>query len=316
MEFRTQFKIASEEPKIDYSSSIFLIGSCFVDNIGEKLEKGKFKNLRNPFGIFYHPAAIENFITRVAKSHVYNAEEVFYHNERWHCFEAHSALSSPKKDVLLAELNQKITFTQKFLKQATHVIITLGTAYSYKLKETGSYVANCHKVPQAQFDKELMLVEEVKTRLENTLDLLKEINPRLKVIFTISPVRHLRDGVVENQRSKAQLLAAVGGLVKNSPESFKYFPSYEIMMDDLRDYRFYKEDMIHPNDVAIEYIWNKFKEAWISRDACNVLEEIAAIEQGLNHRPFNPDSQAHRSFLLKLEERIEKLKKAHPQLKF
>ncbi|HSI71298.1 MAG TPA: GSCFA domain-containing protein [Gillisia sp.] len=316
MEFRTQFKIEPGEPKIDYNSSIFLVGSCFVDNIGEKLEKGKFKNLRNPFGIFFHPAAIENFLSRVVKKVVYTEEEVFFQNERWHCFEAHSVLSNPNKEELVEDLNGKLELTGNFLKRATHIIITLGTSYGYKLKETNTYVANCHKVPQARFDKELMPVEELRTRLQNILNLLKNVNPQLKVIFTVSPIRHLRDGVVENQVSKAHLLSAVSELVKTNPEKCKYFPSYELMMDDLRDYRFYKEDMIHPTQVAIDYIWNKFKETWISKDALLTLEEINSINQALNHKPFNPNSEAHLKFLSKLNERIKKLKKAHPELDF
>lgn len=316
MEFRTQFKIEPEEPKIDYSTAIFLVGSCFVDNIGEKLEKSKLKTLRNPHGIFYHPAAIERFFTRLVNGNDYTDEEVFYNNERWHCFEAHSAISRSNKESLVEELINKMKLTRDFLGKATHVIITLGTAYGYKLKETGNYVANCHKIPQARFDKVLMPVEEVKARLQNILELLDKVNPHLTIIFTVSPVRHLKDGVVENQLSKAHLLAAVGEHLKNHPGNPKYFPSYEIMMDDLRDYRFYKEDMIHPTGVAIDYIWDKFKHTWISKDALGTMAEIESIEQGLNHRPFNPNSDAHHTFLRKLNERIEKLKKANPQLDF
>lgn len=313
MEFRTQFKIEPGKPKIDYSSSIFLVGSCFVDNIGEKLEQSRLKNLKNPFGILYHPAAIENFISRVVSGNQYNEEEVFYHNERWHCFEAHSVLSNINRGDLVGDLNDKLQSTRNFLKKASHIFITPGTAYGYKLKENGSYVANCHKVSQARFEKKIMAVEEIKTRLQNILDVIKAFNPGAAVIFTVSPVRHLKDGVVENQRSKSHLLTAIGDLVKNEKMS-SYFPSYEIMMDDLRDYRFYKEDMIHPNSIAVEYIWNKFKEAWLSKEAGEVMQEIYSIQQGLNHRPFNPDSDAHRNFIGKINERIEKLKNAHPQI--
>lgn len=316
MQFRTQFKIEPEEPKIDYSSSIFLVGSCFVDNIGEKLEKSKLKTLRNPHGIFYHPAAIERLFTRLVNGKEFRGEEVFYNNERWHSFEAHSALSNTNKESLVEELNNKVEITRDFLGKATHLIITLGTAYGYKLKETGNFVANCHKIPQAKFEKVLMPVGEVKARLQNILELLDQVYPQLTIIFTVSPVRHLKDGVVENQVSKAHLLAAVSELLKNTSGKCKYFPSYEIMMDDLRDYRFYKEDMIHPTSLAIDYIWDKFKHTWISKEALVIMAEIESIEQGLNHRPFNPDSDAHQTFLTKLNERIEKLKKANPELNF
>ncbi len=315
MEFRTNFKIQPGEPKIDYSSSIFLIGSCFVDNIGEKLEQAKLKNLRNPFGIFYHPAAIENFFSRVVYERTYTGEEVFNHNERWHCYEAHSVLSNPNRDKLVEDLNENLRDTREFLEHATHVIITLGTAFGYRLKETGSFVANCHKVPQAQFEKELMPVGEVQARLQNCIELIKTVNPATTIIFTLSPVRHIKDGVVENQRSKSHLLAATGDLVENM-KGIAYFPSYEIVMDDLRDYRFYDKDMLHPNSIAIDYIWNKFKEVWLSNDAIEVLKEINSIQQGLDHRPFNPESNAHQKFLFRLNERMETLKKTYPQIKF
>ncbi|MCM4159555.1 GSCFA domain-containing protein [Antarcticibacterium flavum] len=315
MEFRTHFKIGPEEPKIDYSSSIFLIGSCFVDNIGRKLEQAKLKSLRNPFGIFYHPAAIENFLSRVVSLKPYTKEEVFHHNERWHCFEAHSVLSNPNREKLLEDLNENLRVTRRFLENATHVIITLGTAFGYRARETGNFVANCHKVPQVQFEKELMPVGEVQERLHNCLGLLKTVNPSTAILFTISPVRHIKDGVIENQRSKSHLLAATGNIV-NDKKDTSYFPSYEIMMDDLRDYRFYEKDMLHPNAIAIDYIWNKFIEVWLSKDAVEVMKEITSLQQGLDHRPFNPESTAHKKFKEQLNERIEILKKSFPQIKF
>lgn len=316
MEFRTTFSISPQEPQIDYSSQILLLGSCFVENMGEKLNYFQISNMRNPFGILYHPAAIEIFLKKVAGSESYSDADVFYHNERWHCFDAHSSLSNVNREQLVNDLNQQLATTKDYLQKATHMVITLGTSWGYKLIETGSYVANCHKLPQRRFEKQIMGVEEIVNCLQSVLKGVKVLNPNLIFIFTISPVRHLKDGVMENQLSKAHLITAVHQLLKEDPAQQHYFPSYELMMDDLRDYRFYTEDMIHPNSFAIAYIWEKFSECFISSKAGPVMEEVKAIRQGLAHRPFNVESKAHKTFLKNLERRVENLRLQYPRMEF
>ncbi|MGI0105641.1 GSCFA domain-containing protein [Salinimicrobium sp. WS361] len=312
MEFRTQVPVTPKEPKIGYSSKVLLLGSCFVENIGKKLEYFKFPNLLNPFGILFHPAAIHNFLKRVKEQHVFTEADIFYHNETWKCYEAHSDLNSVEKEEILSKLNAAVKETREFLKTATHVIITPGTAWGYRLNETGQLVANCHKVPQANFSKE---ITEVKNAIFDTSEIVRSLNPSAEIIFTVSPVRHLKDGFVENQLSKAKLITAIQEVVA-SEEKCSYFPSYEIMMDELRDYRFYAEDMVHPNSVAVDYIWEKFRQAWIASAASEVMKQVDTIQKGLLHRPFNETSEAHQKFRRNLQQKIEKLEKEVPQIHF
>ena len=312
MEFRTQVPIPSWDLKIDHSSNVLLLGSCFVENIGKKLEYHKFQTLQNPFGILFHPAAIGSFLKAVEQGKQFSEEDVFFHNERWHSFEAHSAISSAGREKLLQNLNSAVQETFEFLKNATHVIITLGTAWGYKNKASGKTVANCHKLPQREFEKELL---EVDAQVAVCVDIIRNINPKSVVIFTVSPVRHLKDGFVENQQSKARLILAVHRAISHKTDTH-YFPSYELMMDELRDYRFYAEDMVHPNQVAIDYIWKRFSEAYMSSETQAVMQEVEQIQRGLAHRPFDPDSKAHQQFLENLQEKMKLLKTKYPSLEF
>lgn len=312
MEFRTKIPMTPQEPKIGYSSKVLLLGSCFVENIGKKLKYFKFPNLVNPFGILFHPAAIHNFLKRVKNQHVFTEADIFYHNEAWHSYEAHSDLNAVEKEEILNSLNLAVKETLKFLESATHIVVTPGTAWGYRLKESGELVANCHKVPQSHFCKE---ISNVKNALFETVAFVKELTPRAQIIFTVSPVRHLKDGFIENQLSKAKLITAIHEIVASEANCF-YFPSYEIMMDELRDYRFYAEDMIHPNEMAVDYIWEKFKEAWITSEASEAMKKVDTIQKGLLHRPFNEASEAHQKFRRDLQKKITDLEKEVHQIKF
>ena len=222
-------------------------------------------------------------------------------------------LSDIDADELLKRLNKSLDVTSDFLKTATHVIITLGTSWVYRERNSENIVANCHKVPQKQFVKELLSIGQIEESLLNTINKFKSANQNINIIFTISPVRHLKDGFVENQRSKAHLISALHSMVDRG---HSYFPSYELQMDELRDYRFYKEDMVHPNKLAIDYIWNKFKMVWISEGAYQVMDEIETVQKGLAHKPFQPKSEAHQQFLNNLQTKIKKLQDSHPHIKF
>ncbi|WP_046746151.1 GSCFA domain-containing protein [Kordia zhangzhouensis] len=300
---------------IGYDSNIMLLGSCFSEHMGHKLAYYKFSVFQNPFGILFHPKAIENILLKAINQEKYDARDVFFQNERWHCFEAHSELSHSDKETVLNNLNAAITATHIQLQKATHVIITLGTAWTYRHIETDTIVANCHKVPQKKFLKELLSSSEVSASIENSITLLKSINPAITILLTVSPVRHLKDGFMENQRSKAHLLAGIHELVETRHQ-IHYFPSYELMMDELRDYRFYTTDMIHPNAVAVNYIWEKFQYTWISSQSEPVMEEVASIQRGLAHKAFNPASKQHQEFLLKLQLKIEQLQQEFPHINF
>ena len=317
MNFRTNIQLQEARNQIDYHSKLLLIGSCFSENIQQKLTYFKFQSTSNPFGILFNPKAIETLITNTINLKIYTEEDVFLLNERWHCFDAHSDLSASKKEDLISKLNTVIAKTHQQLLTSTHVIITLGTAWTYRFIETNSIVGNCHKVPQKKFLKELLRVKEVVESLEAIQTLIKSINPTSNIIFTVSPVRHIKDGFVENMQSKAHLITAIHNLIEKSDTSkIHYFPSYEIMMDDLRDYRFYANDMLHPNETAVHYIWEQFQHVWISKKTQPILKEVDTIQKGLAHRPFNVQSEQHQLFLQSLQQKITVLTEKLPFLQF
>lgn len=316
MQFRTQIPILKSNHQIDYNSKIVSLGSCFAVNMGDKLDYFKFSNTINPFGILFHPLALEKFIHYALSQKQFTETDIFYNNERWHCFDAHSDLSSPDKEILLNNLNTAITTTHTQLKQASHLVITLGTAWVYTYLESGSMVANCHKVPQKQFSKGLLSIDSIKESLHNLIDSIAAFNPGIHIIFTVSPVRHIKDGFTENLWSKSNLISALQDVLNKQESNCSYFPSYEIMMDELRDYRFYAEDMIHPNSIAIDYIWERFTDIWITTDATATMQEADSIQKGLQHRSFNPDSQQHRDFIAKLNTRIARLQEKYPHIIF
>lgn len=316
MQFRTQIPIKKTRSPIDYYSKIMSLGSCFAVNMSEKLDYFKFQNSCNPFGILFHPLAIEKLISYAVEKKIFTEADIFFHNERWHFYNAHSDLSNADPIELLAVLNGIIQSTQKQLTEVTHVIITYGTAWVYRNIESNEIVANCHKVPQKQFEKQLLSTDVIHNSIQKTIDLIQSINPEAKIIFTVSPVRHIKDGFVENQWSKSSLIAAIQQILNPKSEILNYFPSYEIMMDELRDYRFYAEDMLHPNQVAIDYIWKRFKETNILETALATMEEVEIIQKSLSHKPFNPNSKSHQKFEAKLRDKIAKLGSQYSFMKF
>lgn len=320
MKLQTQITFARASNQISYQSQLLILGSCFAENIGNKLQYFKFQTLQNPFGILFHPMAIETLITRTVSGDTYSEKDVFFLNERWHCFDAHSDLSDPSKELLLEKLNTAVHTAHQQITKSTHIMITLGTAWVYRKTETNTIVANCHKVPQKEFTKELLSVNEIVKSLERTIKNIQTLNKSAQFIFTVSPVRHLKDGFVENQRSKAHLISAIQTVINAPSLSINrgehYFPSYELMMDELRDYRFYEPDLVHPNQLAIDYIWEKFVEVWISPNTYATLEKVAAVQKGLQHRPFNQDSKQHKAFMTSLENKITYLQQEYPFMEF
>ncbi len=321
MKLQTKIQLSKSDHPIDYHSQLLLLGSCFVENIGQKLAYFKFQSLQNPFGILFHPKAIENLVIKAIKGKNYKETDIFFYNERWHCFDAHSSLSDISKENLLRNLNDGFEQTHQQLIKSTHVIITLGTAWVYRFKKTNSLVVNCHKVPQKEFSKELLSVKEISESLKSIITHIQSINKDISVIFTISPVRHLREGFSENLRSKAHLITAMHDVIYENKEKpphsrLEGFPSYEIMMDELRDYRFYEADMVHPNALAVDYIWEKFKDSWISDKAYPIMDQVDSIQKGLRHKPFNPDGEQHRDFVKLLQGKIVYLQKAYPFIRF
>lgn len=318
MQFSTPVPIAEGNKKIDYNSTIVSLGSCFAVNMGQQFEYFKFSGITNPFGILFHPLALEKVIGFALNDKTFGEADVFFGNERWHCFDAHSDLSHPDKSIVIENLNTAKTVLKNQLTSASHLIITLGTAWVYRQNATCELVANCHKVPQKEFTKELLTVQEIEQSLKNIINNVSVINPDVQFIFTVSPVRHIKDGYAENQWSKANLISALHqtlGTTHHTPNAC-CFPSYEIMMDELRDYRFYTQDMIHPNQTAIDYIWEKFTTAWVSADAQSTMKLADNIQKSLLHRPFNTESDSHKKFLENLGTKIAKLQQQHPHITF
>ncbi|MEM5540310.1 GSCFA domain-containing protein [Olleya sp. AS48] len=314
MNLQTKIPLKKQEYNlIDYNSKVFLLGSCFAENIGEKFEYFKFPHYVNPFGILFHPIAIHNLVSNALHGKKYTEDDVFINNEQFHSFDAHSKLSQHTKSLLLHQLNAASQKTSHYLKQSTHVVITLGTAWVYRYLKTNKIVANCHKIPQQQFQKQILSVDAIVAALQSIIQQVKKVNPRVNFIFTVSPVRHIKDGFIENTQSKSHLLAA---LHKVLDDQSHYFPSYEIMMDELRDYRFYNQDLLHPSPLAVDYIWDRFKTVWMADSAIAIMSEVDTIQKGLQHKPFNPNSTAHLKFVQQLVEKQITLTNQFPNIKF
>lgn len=315
MKFQTTIPIQKSNFFIDYSSKLVSFGSCFAENMGNKFDYFKFSTITNPFGIIFNPISLEKIILRSIHKKYFIEKDIFFHNEAWHCFEVHSELSNPDKEEFLTTLNQLIDATNGHIEKATHCLITLGTSWMYKHIESDVIVANCHKVPQQQFVKELLYPTDIETSLQRIVSEIQVVNPNCKFIFTISPVRHSKDGFVENNVGKSHLITALYHFLSKTTSSI-YFPSYEIMMDELRDYRFYAEDMLHPNQTAIDYIWMKFSQNFIDEIEFETMQHVSEIQKALSHRPFNPNSESHIKFQNNLKQKINAIVAKYPEMKF
>lgn len=312
MDFHLEFAPKPFDVKINHQQSLLLIGSCFTEQIGTKLSNHKFSILDNPNGILFNPVSITRAISSYISNKQYTEADLFYQNECWNSWEHHSRFSHPDKKICLQGINDYQIKAHDFLKKADWLLITLGSAFVYEL-ENKEVVANCHKVPTDKFNKRLLQVEEVFADLQKMIKEAVTFNPQLKIIFTISPVRHLRDGFVENNRSKATLIQVVHQLVEKNNNCL-YFPAYELVIDDLRDYRFFAEDMVHPNYAATSYVWEKFIATCIDESSQQLMKGIAVIVAAKNHKPFNPTSEQHKEFLQTNLEKVKKLQQQFPHL--
>ncbi len=312
MDFRTvlnENEISSTQNKIDYQSKIGLMGSCFVENIGEKLNYYKFQNWVNPFGILFQPLAIEKALDSIVNKRLFSPSDLIEHDGLWHSLHHHSKFSNTDKGKVLSSINTALVESHEALKTSSHFIITLGTAWVYHHIETNQLVANCHKIPQKEFVKRLLTIEEITSSLEHSKTLVKSLNPNIEIIITLSPVRHLKDGMIASARSKALLLTAIHEVT--GVDYCHYFPSYEILQDDLRDYRFYNSDMLHPNESSVLYIWEYFVKKWMSPSNAKAMALVNKIQKGLKHKAFNPKSKKHLSFVENLKKDKELLLKKY-----
>ena len=314
MKFRTEINIQKEKNTINYDSKIVLFGSCFTENLEKHLSYFKFQNISNSHGILFNPKSIERAIRDCVAKKEYTQNDLHYFDDVWMSFNHHTKFSSVYLAKILEQINTNIKNTHRALTNASHVIITLGTSWVYRYKETENLVANCHKIPQRNFEKEIISIDENTAILKQIITNIQQINSSASIIFTVSPVRHIKDGFVENTQSKARLHTAIHNIIDR--KTVCYFPSFEIMMDDLRDYRFYKNDLLHPNETAMEYIWEKFKDSWISQDSYSLMKEINSIQKSLMHKPFREDSEKHQIFLKNLNEKISQVSKKYDHIHF
>ena len=312
MDFRTTIPIKPLARRIDHSQTIFLIGSCFTENIAQRLSAAKFRVTASPTGILFNPESIADAIGRCVLRNYPTREELQYGNERWFSYDFHSSFSNADADAALAAMREGIDEGFAALNSADTFIITFGTAIAYRHTESGHIVANCHKQPQAMFLREMLSVEDIVMRYSALLD---SVLRNKQVIFTVSPIRHLGEGMEQNSLSKATLRVAIGEIVRRH-DNASYFPSFEIMNDDLRDYRFYAEDMVHPSALAIDYIWKCFSEAAFSPATQSLIERIEAISKAMAHRPFNPQSEAYRRFCQQQLDEIKKIRLMFPKANF
>jgi len=313
MHFRTELKVDKSPITITHHTPILFLGSCFSQNMGLNLQKYKFNCSINPFGTIFNPNSIAYLLKRAVECHYEEEKSLFLSQGLWVHPNYHSQLSHASKKEALNLINSQIEFTHHYLKQCKVIFLTLGTSIAYQLNESSSVVANCHKIPSNNFEKVELKISEMLGDLQTALLSLWEINPEIAVVFTVSPVRHIKDGIVENSFSKAKLHVVIDEM-KSFDNKISYFPSYEWIMDDLRDYRFYEDDLIHISPFAIKYIWEKFVCYYFDAKTNEIIQELQKIFSDENHRPFHKSSEEHTSFLNALESKKQRFQLKYPTL--
>jgi hypothetical protein len=312
--FRTVVKCTASPEKIRYDVPFMMLGSCFAENIGLILRQLKFNISLNPFGIVYHPAPAARGLIRAVSGQPYTSGELQCCGELWHSFDHHGRFSRPDVTACLQLINTELQQARDRLARSELLFVTFGTAWAYRLKSSGRIVANCHRFPASDFERIRFGVDEIFDLWADAITALRRFNPVVKVVFTVSPIRHLRDGAHENQLSKAALLLAVDRMNREI-EHIGYFPACEIVLDELRDYRFYSGDMAHPNSIAINYVWQRFCECYMDKTTLQTAKAVDDIVKAAAHRPIHHTSE-YRKFAAAHLEKIAKLKRQYPQLDF
>ena len=314
MKFRSEVNINPINNKINYDDYLLFMGSCFSGNIGNKFSERLFNTQVNPFGVIFNPRSIFKLLDRCIDKRTFDESDWIFRNEKWLNLDLHGELSFENLDDALEFTNKLIDTTHNFLASTNQLFLTFGTAWIYSYKENNQLVANCHKIPQKEFDKRLLSVTEIVEHGKSLIDKLRSINKDIQVIFTVSPVRHWADGAHNNNLSKSTLHLAINDLLK-LPNT-NYFPSYELVIDELRDYRFFDKDLVHPNEMATDFVWEKLLENWIEPNTQKDISEIEKLISSANHRPFNVSSDAHQKFVRKTLEKLNILKNRHKNLNF
>lgn len=313
MDFTTKIDIPASEFNINHQSRIMMLGSCFAENIGNAFRSGKFNIDINPFGILYNPASIAKSLEILIERKLYSESDIFFYKNYYHSYDHHSSFSDNDPMVCLNRINSRLQIAIRNIDELDTLIITFGTSYVYELRENKSVVGNCHKLPASVFDRYRLGVDDIVNVWTKLLDKYLAQNPSVRIIFTVSPIRHMKDGAHENQLSKSTLLLAIDKLCVEFA-NVSYFPSYEIVLDELRDYRFYAEDMNHPSPVAVEYIWERFGETYFTAETQQIMKQWNKIRAAMLHRPFDDSGDDYKMFLDKLIYNIKYFQSKYPYI--
>lgn len=313
MNLTTPIHITQSNNQIESYSKIMTIGSCFSENIGSKLTESHFECLSNPFSTIFNPISIASLLSRSVRKQHFISEEIDHHNDRHFIYDLHSSYDSTEALQTLENSNKSIEIAHEYLSELDFLVITFGTSIGYRHIEQDRLVSNCHKVPNNQFERHFLEDKRMFDSVSTAINQLIETRPDLQIIFTVSPVRHTKEGLVDNNISKSKLVLLCQKLT-NQFNQASYFPSYEIMMDELRGYRFYKEDMIHPTQQAVDIIWNRFQDVYFGIPANEKVKDLQKLIRSFNHRPFDSTSEGHKLFHKKQMEELERLIKKYPEV--
>ncbi len=314
MKFSTPVTFFSVQQSISHDAKLLILGSCFAENMGEKLTYNKFNTIVNPFGIIYNPISIAKSLAHILNESTFKEDDLLFFNDKWLSLQHHGSFSNSNKAECLQTINQSINSSNKQLKKANYLFVTFGSAWVYEHEKHG-LVANCHKIPAKHFTKRLLKVEEIVAAYTSLIKNVKSSNADINIVFTVSPVRHAKDGLWENNLSKAVLHLSIKELIENF-DNCTYFPAYEIVMDELRDYRFFKDDLVHPTNLAVNYVWEKFAMSYFSKETIVLMGNIQKIKQAATHKPFNFNSEKHQQFIKNQLAIIQELTTQFPHLNF
>ena len=314
MDFRTIINIPRSDIRIDHSTRMMLFGSCFSENIGRKLLQSGFRVDTNPFGILYNPFSIATAMQRLLSATPFLEADLVWNNGIYHSLMHHGRFSDPDKAACLRNISTRFENAVQQIKQTDIFLITFGSAYAYRWKEDGEIVGNCHKFPSRLFHRIRLSVEEITEEWGKLISILKQIRPDVKFLFTVSPIRHWKEGAHENQVSKSILHLSIDHLEQLFPENVRYFPAYEVMIDELRDYRFYENDMTHPSTFAVDYIWQLFNQTFFSDETTKIINEWEQIRKAMEHRPLYPGMKAHDAFVKDTRKKLEAFRQKYPEI--
>lgn len=315
MELSIRIPVSPLERQVDYRSHILLLGSCFANSVGERFRRRKFDACVNPFGVLFNPYSVLDALERIVEGRCFTPEDFFLSQGRYLSLDLHSDHSYPDVQTAVQQVNALVEGLHRHLSQLTHVFLTFGTAEVFRYRPTGRICANCHKIPQREFSKERMTCSEIVAMARRVIGALRAVNPGVTVVYTVSPVRYLSEGPLGNSASKGTLFCAVEHLTADGLGEV-YLPAYEIIMDQLRDYRFFDRDLVHPNDLAVDCLWEQLAPALFSAATRREIERVEEVMRAAGHRPFHPQDEPYRHFCRQWMERIAVLKVEYPQMDF